>query len=202
MFIAIILGMTVGIGLSVMAKTPTPDYKILDSQGKIELRQYDPMIMAEVSVSGDRDTAANRAFSLLFDFISGANTSQEKIAMTAPVVQKSEKIAMTAPVTQQKAGDGWTVAFIMPEKYTMETVPTPNSDKIRLYETEPQKQAAIQFSGFYTDNAFEKHHPKLLTYIENKGLSVVGEPVYAYYNSPFALPFLRRNEILYTVKEK
>ena len=96
-------------------------YTVLKQQDEFEIRQYAPSIVAEVVVEGEFTKASNRAFRKLFKFISGDNTRQSKIAMTAPVSQTagSEKIAMTAPVGQQASPGGWIVSFMMPASYTL-----------------------------------------------------------------------------------
>ncbi len=179
--------------------TEQPDYEVVETLGdNIEIRTYPPLILAETVVAGDRDQAANAAFRILADYIFGNNQSREKIAMTAPVTQsRSEKIAMTAPVTQRAQDDGqWTVAFIMPSEYTMETLPTPNDDRVRIVETEPRRVAAIRFSGRLTDRNFEKRQVELLSALAQTAYKAAGDAEYAYYNGPFTPPFLRRNEVL------
>ncbi|MEM8772147.1 MAG: heme-binding protein [Pseudomonadota bacterium] len=177
----------------------TPDYTVISTHpDKIEIRRYEPMILAEVSVSGNRGEAANKAFYILFDFIDGGNLPAEKISMTAPVTQsREEKIAMTAPVTQSEEGDGvWKVAFVMPPKYTMETLPRPKDDRIRIYERPAHKAAAIRFSGRYPKKRLDQFERKLLTFLDSQRLRAASEPQYAFYDGPFTPFFLRRNEIL------
>ena len=89
----------------VMSDVEKPDYKVIQSGQNIEIRQYEPMIIAEVEVDGKREDAIGDGFRLLADYIFGNNTVQQVISMTAPVQQKeNQKIAMTAPVQQQSTG--------------------------------------------------------------------------------------------------
>ncbi|MEO1252327.1 MAG: heme-binding protein [Pseudomonadota bacterium] len=182
-----------------MADEETPDYTVVEEVGDIEIRDYPPLLLASVTVTGERQEAAGKAFRILAAFIFGDNAADGKIAMTAPVTQTaSEKIAMTAPVTQSAVGEGeWVVDFMMPSKYTMEKVPKPTDPRITLSTTEPYRAAAIRFSGLYTDGNFEKHREALEAFIEKRGLSVDGAPTIAYYNGPFTPFFLRRTEIIY-----
>ena len=147
-----------------MARTETPDYVVVrELAAKVELRDYPPLLFAEVDVRGDRNEAANAAFRILAAYIFGDNRARDEIAMTAPVTQaRSEKIAMTAPVTQSPTDDGrWTVRFGMPAKYTRETLPEPTDDRIRIVEDPARRIAAIRFSGRWTDRSFKRHYADL-----------------------------------------
>lgn len=118
----------------IMSDVERPDYEVISSAAQnIELRRYAPMIIAQVTVEGAREQAIGDGFRLLADYIFGNNTVSQEIAMTAPVQQQaSEKIAMTAPVQQQAEGNAWTVSFVMPSDYTMETLPKPNNERVTL----------------------------------------------------------------------
>jgi len=177
-------------------------YTMLEKEGKFEIRQYPSHIIAETIVEAGFDNAGNIAFRKLFDYISGQNRSKESIAMTAPVNQKgsSEKIAMTAPVNQQKSEDRWAVSFIMPSKYTMETLPQPLDLDVTLKEIPPRKMAALRYSGTWSRKRYEAKKLLLEQFVNNKGLQVVGEAVFARYDPPFQLWFLRRNEVLIPVE--
>ena len=177
-----------------------PNYTVVMSEDKFEVREYPPMMLAEVKVTGNRDQAANRGFRKLAAFIFGDNTPNSKIAMTAPVMQKpeSQKIAMTAPVMQTPNADGkWTVNFMMPSEYSMETLPKPTDGDIRIYMSEPYRTVSIRFSGRGKMKNLNKHQAKLDEFVAAQGLKIVGGPEYAFYNAPFVPPFLRRNEVHY-----
>ena len=192
------------IGGRVTANEELPDYTVVEELGdNIEVRAYPPMLLAEVVVTGDRDEAANKAFRILADYIFGNNRSRDKVAMTAPVTQtESEKIAMTAPVTQSPEGSGaWTVSFMMPSKYTEETLPQPNNPDIAIRTTEPHKAIAIRFSGRITDRNMEKHKQRLAAMMTERGLKADGPAIYAYYNGPFTPFFLKRNEVIFYLAE-
>jgi effector-binding domain-containing protein len=117
--------------------------------------------------------------------------------MTAPVTQQqSEKIAMTVPVTQQPAGRDWIVRFVMPQSYTLETLPKPNDPRVRIVAVPEQRVAAIRFSGRSTDDNLAQHRAELEAWMKARGLAASGDPTAAFYNPPWSLPFLRRNEYL------
>ena len=198
------LALMIGLGVSAMA-TEKPNYTVTMEDAKFQVREYPPMLLAEVKVTGDRDQAANRGFRKLAAFIFGDNTPNAKIAMTAPVVQtpESAKIAMTSPVVQTPDTDGtWTVNFMMPSEYTMETLPKPTDGDIRIYKSEPYRTVSIRFSGRGRMKNLNKHQAKLDVFIAEQGLKVVGGPEYAFYDAPFVPPFLRRNEVHYRLAAK
>lgn len=182
--------------------TEKPDYTIVQSDDKIEIRDYPEMLLAEVTVMGDRDRAANLGFRKLAAFIFGDNKVQSKIAMTSPVVQtpKSESIAMTAPVVQTPSIDGrWTVNFMMPSQYSKETLPVPIDPDIRIVETKPYRTISIRFAGRSSKNNIGKHQERLTAYMEANGIKIVSGPEYAFYDAPFVPPMFRRNEVHYRI---
>ena len=176
-------------------------YTVIKADGMFELREYAPQILAEIIVDGDLEGAGSKAFRPLFDYISGANQARSKIAMTAPVSQEQpgENIAMTAPVSQQRAQGQWAVSFMMPAAYTMDTLPAPLDPRITLRQVPARRVAAVRYSGFWSEEKYQLHKEKLGQWIADKGFAVSGEPVWARYNSPFTLWFLRRNEVLIPV---
>ncbi|MFN9490722.1 MAG: SOUL family heme-binding protein [Betaproteobacteria bacterium] len=206
--------LTFTVAASVMAadkKLPSdnyeqPKHRVIEQTGNIEIREYAPMLLAEVDVTGERGSAAREAFRVLAGFIFGGNVSQQRIAMTSPVTQvgnagRGEKIAMTSPVTQiaadgvaGEAGTRWTVAFMMPAQYTLATLPKPETDRIRFRMTEPERRAVIRFSGFSTASNLEKHRLELEQFIADRKLKTTGTPMMAFYDDPFTLPWNRRNE--------
>jgi hypothetical protein len=190
-------------GTNVMAIEET-EYSVLKKEGKFEVRDYAPHILAETVVEGDLEEAGSKAFKRLFQFISGNNRTQTRIDMTAPVSQKPEgkKIAMTAPVGQQRVQGKWAVSFMMPASHTLATLPVPLDPKVSLREVPARRMAAVRYSGFWSEEGFMQNKLELESWIEQQGLMIVGEPVWARYNSPFSLWFLRRNEILIPVATK
>lgn len=186
----------------IMSDVETPNYQIVKSQDAIEIRQYEPMIIAEVQMSDKREDAIGDGFRLLADYIFGNNIANQDIAMTAPVQQQeSTKIAMTAPVQQQSAGDDWQVSFVMPSEYTMDTLPKPVNERVVLKEIPAKTFAAITFSGTNSDENVKAHEKILLEYVEANNLSVISTPKYAFYNPPWTLPPMRRNEVMIEIQE-
>lgn len=179
-----------------------PPYEVVKAEGAFELRQYKPHIVAEVTVSGERDEALSAGFRLLAGYIFGKNAPNSNISMTAPVTQSkaSEKIAMTAPVTQAASDQGWVVQFTMPSEYTLATLPKPLDEKVKLREEKGQKRAVIRFSGRTTPERLVEHEQKLTTALETHKLQAFGAVTHAYYNDPWTFPWNRRNEVMVQVK--
>lgn len=177
-----------------------PKYSVLKDYGNgIELRQYNSYIIAETEVTANNaDEAGNLGFKKLGGYIFGDNQRKQSIAMTAPVSQsKSEKIAMTAPVNQTATGKGqYLISFVMPEKYTLDTLPVPNNKTVYFKTIPKRKVLAIQFSGRWTDENFAEHETLLLKSLKENNLSAIGKPWTARYNPPIMPGFMRRNEVM------
>ncbi len=186
----------------VMSNVEKPDYKVIQSEQNIEIRQYEPMIIAEVEVDGKREDAIRDGFRLLADYIFGNNTVQQVISMTAPVQQKeNQKIAMTAPVQQQSMGKSWRMSFVMPSKYSMDSLPVPNNNRVRLKGILAKKFVVIEFSGTNSNENVTEHENQLMNYIEENQIKINDSPKYAFYNPPWSLPFLRRNEVMIEINQ-
>lgn len=176
-------------------------YNVLSQNSGIELRQYDSHIVAEIIIQDTLEDAGNAAFNPLFDYISGNNNSQADISMTAPVSQQAsnQKITMTAPVAQQQVDSGWAVSFMMPASYTLDTLPAPKDPRVKLRQVPPQLMAAVRYSGFWNESNYIKHKSELENWLKQSDYKVTGEAIWARYNAPFTLWFLRRNEVLIPV---
>lgn len=177
-------------------------YRVAVADGDIELRQYDARIVAETTVSGDFADVGNEGFRRLVAYIKGANKTQAKIAMTAPVTQssRSEEIEMTAPVTQEQQDGSYRIAFLMPSRYSLATLPTPDDSRVRLVAEPARWFAVIRYSGTWSESRFRSHETMLRRWVAAKQLTPTGEePVWARYDPPFMPWFLRRNEILLAV---
>lgn len=177
--------------------TEEPVFTLVMKEGGFEIRDYAPMIVAETTLTGSAERARNAGFQPLADYIFAKDREGSTIAMTAPVTQAPrEQIAMTAPVTQSSAGDSWTISFTMPASYTMETLPTPVNPNVRLVAQDARRMAVVRFSGTGSADSMEEVRIELLKRVEALGLQTVGEPVFAFYDPPWTLPFFRRNEVM------
>lgn len=189
--------------------TETLSYRVIDSSDSIELREYAPHIVAELSVeaAGVRQ-AAGKGFRPLADFIFGNNLPREKIAMTTPVTASAEgesegegeRIAMTAPVTSTGVADGrYRVRFSMPAEYTMQTLPKPANPDVRLVEVEAQLVLAATFRGRDDERRVAAGAQRLLDRATELDMRIVGQPTWAGYSAPYVPVPLRKWEMLVTV---
>ena len=180
-----------------------PKYSVVVKDGDHELRRYEAYIVAEVVVSGDQGAAVQQGFRKLAGYIFGANAGNAKIAMTAPVAQRpeGEKIAMTNPVTQAPQGQGrWTVQFMMPSSYELNTLPKPNDADIHFRTAPAREMAAVRFSGVARAQNYRTQTQDLRRWIAAKGLTALGDAVLAQYDPPWTPWFMRRNEVLVEVR--
>ena len=180
-----------------------PRYEVIKKEENFEVRRYQPMIIAEVLVAGTLSEASNKGFRQIADFIFGNNEDpikkqSEKIAMTAPVTMEadtSSKIAMTAPVTMEGSGGAWKMAFVMPSKFTMETLPKPKNPNITIKQIPTQQLAVVTFSGWVDEEKLAAQTTRLNEWMAKNGLKSSGSAQLSRYNPPWTLPFWRRNEV-------
>ena len=174
-----------------------PEYRVVQTDGAIEVREYPPVIVARTQVRGDYDESSTVGFNRLAGYIFGGNQSGQDIAMTAPVVQETNgvSIEMTAPVLQEQSGDVWTMAFVMPSEYTLETLPRPLDPEVELAPVDARKTAVISYSGSLKENRIEEQSALLKAWVEASNYIPLSGPRSAAYDPPWTLPFLRRNEI-------
>lgn len=161
----------------------TAKYGVILKEGEFEIRRYQPMLVATV-----RDAPSK--FSVLFKYISGANRTRSKIAMTSPVVTSTE-IAMTSPVMS----DSGSMSFMVPSKYDAETVPEPVDERVTIGEVPERVVATVRFRGFAWRESVERQKERLLNKLELEGIKAKDAPFLMQYNPPYVPGFLRRNEV-------
>jgi len=195
-----------------MFQLEEPAFETLKKASEFELRSYRPMVVAEVLVQGDVASAGKEGSRLVKDYIfrQGANEPAsavqkdgEKISMTVPVTMEKtpEKISMTVPVTMESsAGSGYRLHFVMPSKYTLQTLPKPLDPRVTLREIPAQKVAVVRFSKFSTEATIATQTALLQSWMAEQGLKATGKPQFARYDPPFVPPLLRRSEILIAVE--
>lgn len=160
----------------------TANYVAVSRVGNVEIRKYGKMVLAQVE-------GEDEGFDILFRFISGNNRKSAKVSMTAPVI--SQKIEMTSPVLSSKG----TIAFVMPEGYTVESTPVPLDERVKVTEVPERYVAALQFSGRWSESSFRKREKELLDELARAGIKAIGGTFQMLYNAPFTPWFLRRNEV-------
>lgn len=193
--------------VGVRSGTEEPAYQSVATVGGIDVRLYGERIAAQTVVTGNSDAARNQGFRRLAGYIFGGNAQRASIAMTAPVSQagtgRSQTIAMTAPVAQTPSGtDRWTVQFFMPAAYAMDELPVPNDPTVELVVVPAETYAVVRFSGVGSVRAVETHKAQLLAGLAGSGWTVRGEPVVWFYDPPWTLPPMRRNEVAVRVEPR
>lgn len=172
----------------------------------VEIRRYDERIAAETTVRADDESARNIGFRRLANYIFGGNSGDTEIDMTAPVTQRSgQQIAMTAPVAQQASGAApdasgqSTIRFFMPARWTLDTLPRPNDDRVRLVSVPAETVAVLRFSGDRSPAEVQRRMQRLQQIVADSPYRPAGDPVAWFYDPPFTLPFRRRNEVVLPV---
>ena len=168
-----------------------PDYTIVKKTEIYEVRRYAKRVVAQVNYGQE-----NGGFRVLFNYISGENEGSTEVQMTIPVTQ-SKQIDMTVPVTQSKNDSQMVMRFFLPKQFSLKTAPKPTDQRVTIAELPEEYFGVVRFSGFASDRNFERHSLKLKSALNNDGLIIAGQPIKATYNSPFTVPFLRRNEAMY-----
>lgn len=197
---ALALGACTVIG--VRAGTEEPAYDVIGRQGEVEIRRYAPRLAAETLVEGADGEGAARSigFRRLAGYIFGGNRPAAKIAMTAPVEQAAGsdpvRIAMTAPVAQAGEGpDAWRIRFFMPARWTRETLPEPTDPLVAIVEVPGEVVAVRRFSGIPSAKAVQAEATRLRQALEHGDWAAEGPVLGWFYDPPWTLPPLRRNEV-------
>ena len=163
-----------------------PEYEVIAETAAYEVRRYQPYVVAEVDVRGK--SADSQGFRALAGYIFGDNEASEKMQMTAPVESR-----------ETDDGNDITYAFVMESKYTLDTLPNPDNERIRLRNKPSRVVAALRFSGRWTEANVAKHERQLLSALQADGITRLGKLELARYNSPFTPWFLRRNELMVAI---
>ena len=177
-----------------MSRIEIPKYEVERAEGAIEIRAYGPIVIAEARVEGERRAAISEGFRLIAGYIFGGNDESKKIAMTAPVQQALEKPAN--PGDRSPKSDTWMVSFVMPQNWTLETLPRPRDSRVWLKPVSAKRFLAIRFSGLASADKIDKKTVEIKAYASAHKLQTTGTPLLAFYNPPWTLPFMRRNEIM------
>lgn len=196
--------------------TETLAYEVERKDGDFEVRRYADHITAHVDIEAPFDQAMGIGFSILANYIFGNNKKRKSIEMTAPVeeekiesqkirrttpvieesLRESEKIRMTTPVIEEKSGSIHRISFVMPAKYTMDTLPEANDKRIKFEEIKEERMVSLRFSGRVKENMALQKIEEMKKWLKDNRIEPKSNFVVAQYNNPLVPGFLRRNEIL------
>ncbi len=171
----------------------TAEYQVVESDGKFEIREY-PDLMLVATKSRLDAQGRDGSFMKLFRYISGANESDKKIAMTTPVFMENNKEDAAVQM-----------GFVMPKDISAEGVPAPRGEGVNVRKRAGGRFAVLRFSGQLNSKSAKESEAKLRSWMASKGLvaddSVGSSGVEtAGYDPPFTPGPLRRNEVLIRLK--
>ena len=156
-------------------------YEVVDKNEIYEIRKYSDRLAVETSRAG-----IDSNFRKLFNYISGRNDTQEKIAMTTPV-------------TQVERNGNMTMQFYLPSRFNSDNVPNPSREDVRIVNIEGGHYAVLRYSGRASDRNFVKHKEILEKELNKNNITIISPPIRATYDSPFTLPMNRRNEAMFKI---
>lgn len=179
--------------------TEEPRYEVLKEDGPCELRRYDDIVIATTTINGTFQQASSEGFNRLAGYIFGRNHSHQNFSMTAPVLQsrvERKKISMTTPVLQEQNTDGWTMSFVLPKREKFTAAPHPDDDRVKLRPIPTQCWAVLRYTGKIDEKQMRLRARELTEWISNqRTMRATSDIRWAQYDAPFAIPFLRRNEV-------
>lgn len=192
---SILLGACSVVGIR--SGTEEPAFSVLDRTGLVEVREYGTRVAAETTVDQAEVAARSEGFSRLAGYIFGRNAGSAKIAMTAPVAQQpGQTLAMTAPVAQ----DGSVIRFFLPAGVTVASAPRPLDDRVRIVDVPAEVVAVLRFSGSTGPDAVAARKAELMGALPATAWVAAGVPFAWFYDPPWTLPPLRRNEVAVLVR--
>ena len=156
------------------------NYEVVKENKNYEIRKYSDRLVVETN------STQGNGFRKLFNYISGNN-------------EQKEEIKMTVPVTQEIKNGNMTMQFYLPSKFNKDNAPKPSNPEIEILTIEGGYYAVIKYSGRSSDKNFSKNKEILEKELKKDNVTILSPPIRASYNSPFTLPILKRNEVMYRV---
>jgi hypothetical protein len=187
--------------LGIRSGTEEPSYVVEERLNNIEIRSYGPRVAAQTTVTADEIEARSVGFRKLAAYIFGDNMPRQEKSVTTPVSQQAQQIAMTAPVAQAAAGErAWTIGFFLPSEISKTSAPVPVDHSIQIIEVPATTMAVKRFSGIPGKAAVAAARGELLARLRGSSWQAAGDPVSWFYDPPWTIPPLRRNEVAAPVK--
>lgn len=166
-----------------LARGESPDYQVISRTKGVEFRSYPALLLAETETPGHFEFARRENFRRLNNYLQGSNSA-------------SSRIEMTTPVLIEATDTGWKMAFYIPKKFTLSTLPRPQNGRIRVHLEPAQTKAVIRYSGLNSTERMSTEGSRLMHLLrEIPEFMTLGRPLSAQYDSPYTIPFLRRNEV-------
>ena len=181
--------LTFGLNLTARGAYESAPYKVVRKDSEYEIREYPDLVLAETDTrvaSNGRDGS----FMKLFRYISGANETNQKIAMTTPVFMEGGANNKTA-----------SMGFVMPKSIAASGAPEPTGSGVVLATRRGGRFAVIRFSGRMNSNLTQKNEQKLRNWMKKNGIEGAETADTAGYDAPFTPGPFRRNEVLIRIVE-
>lgn len=170
-----------------MAQAEAIRYDVVEKFGKVEMRDYPPHVSIEIKIKGECRSTVNTAYRVLGEYLAGKNDAEKKIEMIMPI-------------TQQGFEDVWKLAFSLPLEYKIDSLPKPLVSHVKLIDNPEKRYVATKLSGFASEKDVDSSNKRLMDYVFPNNLRVISQPITAFYNPPWALPFFRKNELMIEVR--
>jgi DNA gyrase inhibitor GyrI len=156
------------------------NYETISENKNYEIRKYFDRLVIET------DSTEGNGFRKLFNYISGNN-------------EEKKEIKMTVPVTQENKDGNMKMQFYLPSKFNKDNTPKPSNPEIKVLNIEGGYYAVIKYSGRSSDKNFIKNKNILEKELKKDNIVILSPPIRASYNSPFTLPMLKRNEVMFRI---
>jgi hypothetical protein len=166
-----------------------PTYELISKDGRFEIRHYQPVHVAQTTVQDSFSPALSIGFRRIANYIFGGNSDEQKIAMTAPVIS-------TMPYKGSVD-----VLFVMPQSYSLQTLPRPNLSNIVLHKEDWSEVAVYRFGGWATEKRVIEMQKRLQSILHERGINTVGEWRVAQFNPPMIPPPFRKNELMVRIQK-
>lgn len=174
--------------VSAQSNIETYPYVVNKKYDQFEIRSYEASLFTSVKLtSKEYKNASSQGFSILAGYIFGGNERNEKIAMTSPV-------AMTLD-------DSMTMMFMVPKKFSKETLPQPNQSQIEFKQEPAKTVAAITFGGWASDEKISQYKKLLIEALDAEEIAYTNRFYFLGYNPPFEV-VNRKNEVIVELANK
>ena len=157
--------------------TEPQEYRVIKEYNAAELRYYPPVMKIQ----------SNNDFGSLFNYISGNNSTREKINMTTPVYM----------------GDGKgsnVMEFVLPENFNPKNTPDALSKQVKVFESEPGYFLTLEFGGYASKKNVQYYASELSNIAQKYGLITIGMTSLLVYDSPYKV-IGRKNEVIIQIIE-
>jgi hypothetical protein len=174
--------------------TEQPTYAVEGHIGDVEIRRYDPVIVARTEIAAEsRCDAIEEGFDRLATYIFGGNRGGERLEMTAPVTHARDEVRHSS-IVPAEAAERWVMTFTMSKGRPLQSFPRPHDLRVTLRARPSRRVAVLRYRGAFMGQVAEQKQRELLDVVEAAGLVPRGPPEFADYDPPWVLPFFRRNE--------